>query len=103
MRVIACAILIASLMGCASKPTFVERPMPPTAALAFTPPIVLHDEQSIDLRRDGREPSAYVGYDQQTVSYLWVRTDDRIGDGTWYNPTRFQRRAVSTTVSQRVR
>jgi hypothetical protein len=74
------------------------------AALVFTPPVVLHDPIALaDLTRDGREMTAYVGYEDARVDYLYVRQDDRIGDGDWYNPTRFQRRAISTTTARRVR
>jgi hypothetical protein len=73
------------------------------AALVFTPPVVLHDPIApADLSREGREVTAYVGYEDR-VDYLYVRQDDRIGDNDWYNPTRFQRRAISTTTARRVR
>ncbi len=87
--------------GCSQRGIVLERP-PSTAALAFTPPVV-RDTPPVDLSRDGRDLSAYVGYDQGSVSYLYVRQDDRQGDGTWYSPTRFERRAISTTYARRVR
>jgi hypothetical protein len=64
---------------------------PATApALAFTPPISINDPP-IELTRADREPGAFVGFEDQTRSFLYVRTEDRYSsDGKG----RYERRAI---------
>jgi hypothetical protein len=85
----------------------------PAAALVFTPPMV-RQEQPLDLSREGRATEAFVGYDQGTVEYLYVRTDDRQRSGDGWNRSwgwgsygghgdRYERRAVTERVGVRYR
>ena len=85
----------------------------PAAALVFTPPVV-RQEQPLDLSREGRATEAFVGYDQGTVEYLYVRTDDRQRSGDGWDRTfgwgshggygdRYERRAVTERVGVRYR
>src|SRR4051812_42267886 len=61
-----------------------------SASLAFSPPIA-QDQAPIMLPRDQRQPGAFVGFDDITTSYFYLRTDDRMtNDGT--DP--FLRRAI---------
>jgi hypothetical protein len=60
------------------------------SALAFTPPIA-QNEPPLDLARDLRRPGAFVGFDEVTRNFTYVRTDDRFSaDGT----DRFERHAI---------
>jgi hypothetical protein len=85
----------------------------PAAALVFTPPVV-RQEPPLNLSREGRATEAFVGYDQGTVEYLYVRTDDRQRSGDGWNRTfgwgssggygdRYERRAVSERFGVRYR
>ena len=63
-----------------------------SSALLFDPPMYAADLPP-DLSREGREPSAFVAYEDQTISFSYTRTDDRqvipdIGNG------RYERRAI---------
>ena len=63
------------------------------SALAFDPPVVA-SAVTRDLSREGRGPSAYVGYDEVVTTRFYLRQDDRqviYGD----DAGRFERRAVS--------
>jgi hypothetical protein len=85
-----------------------------SSALAFSAPIS-RSNPALDLYRDQRQPGAFVGYESTTVSYRWVRTDDRQSHGPWYggwgnaygsgswHGDRFDRRAVTVEESVRVR
>jgi len=104
--------------GCATRPTPepvataapTTRPPPvAAAALAFTPRVAL-DGPVVDLSREGRGETAFLGYDAGSVSYLYVRQDDRLRGGTGgfgygYGgpPSRFERRAITETFATRVR
>ena len=86
-----------------------ERATPPAAALVFSPPL-LQDTPPLELSRDIRQPSAFVGYPESVAEYFYVRWDDRQsggdggsgfgfrgggGSGSW---DRYERRAVSEKV-----
>ena len=49
----------------------------------------------MELSRDGRAADAFVGYETQTATYSYLRTDDRQTDD---GSNRYERRAVSTKV-----
>jgi hypothetical protein len=113
----------ALLMGCAQpahKPhqdgdgeatlAVYREPAPrPAAALAFSPPL-LQDEPALELSRDLRQPSAFVGYPEGVAEFFYVRWDDRQagGDGwgsggSWGSSgsgsrDRYERRAISEKV-----
>src|SRR4051812_43445193 len=82
-----------------AKPT--TQPLPPpvvdryyepshATALAFAPPIAAA-EPPLDLSRAGRQPGAFVGYEDLEQTYMYIRTDDRFSaDGT----DRYERRAI---------
>jgi hypothetical protein len=60
------------------------------SALVFTPPISINDPP-VELSRADREPGAFVGFEDQTRSFLYVRTEDRYSsDGQG----RFERRSI---------
>ena len=63
------------------------------SALAFDPPVVAN-AVTPDLARDGRETSAYVGFDQVITTHFYLRNDDRqVIQG--YGSDRYERRAIS--------
>jgi hypothetical protein len=97
------AVLSIGLVGCQAQqgPRFST---PPAAALSFTPPVAL-EAMPLDLDRESRQSSAYVGYDSAQVTTYYVRTDDRMrsSENGWSYPGYYDRRVVSTTVSTRVR
>jgi len=60
------------------------------SALVFDPPM-LADELPIDLAREGRERAAFVGYEDRTTTFSYIRIDDRqTGDSR----ERYDRRAI---------
>ena len=87
--------------GCASKPS--NQPQAQVApeasdavvasALLFDPPVIL-DEPPIDLSRESRERSAFVGYEDQTVTFSYIHIDDRQLSSGGHNRDRYERRAV---------
>jgi hypothetical protein len=105
------ASLLAGLAGCSSSQ---QKPVSSTqrvineeplyeashaSALAFSPPITQGDAP-IDLSRSDREPSAFVGFDDQTRTYIYVRTDDRFsGDGN----DRYERRSITEKIGASTR
>ena len=100
MRWGAMLILAACVLGCQKtrKPVSVA-PLPTTrpaehvsGALAFTPPIA-RNEPELQLWRDGRELTAFGGYDQTISQYYYIRTDDR--QNIWNNDDTYMRRAVN--------
>jgi hypothetical protein len=102
-------LLAITVAGCASQPQSVVPVQQPVvyseadaSALAFDPP-VLAGTARLDLSRDGREPTAFDGFDQGSTTYYYLRTYDlysgfgggrggRGGNGDFY-----QRQAVSET------
>jgi hypothetical protein len=104
------SLLAITVAGCASQPQSVVPVQQPMAvyseadasALAFDPP-VLAGTPRLDLSRDGREPTAFEGFDEGSTTYYYLRTYDlssgfgggrgiRGGNGDFY-----QRQAVSET------
>ena len=60
-----------------------------TALLFGSPQPV--DQMPLDLSRDARGPGAFVGYEETTSTYFYIRTHDRqTGDGR----ERYERRAI---------
>jgi hypothetical protein len=49
---------------------------PAAAALVFTPPIALYGPQ-VFLDRQARENGAFVGFEDLTATFSYIRTDDR--------------------------
>jgi hypothetical protein len=104
------SLLAITVAGCASQPQSVvpvQQPIPAyseadASALAFDPP-VLAGTPRLDLSRDGREPTAFEGFDQGSTTYYYLQTYDlysgfgggrggRGGNGDYY-----LRQAVSQT------
>jgi hypothetical protein len=76
----------AVLVGCASQPPgprarSAELPESPryeestASALVFDPPVA-YGEPPLELSREDRLPSAFVAYEEPTVTYFWIHTDD---------------------------
>ena len=87
--------------------------VPAAAALVFTPPVV-RQESPLDLSRQGRATEAFVGYEEGTVEYHYLRIDDRQRTGDGWNRgwgwggygasgDRYERRAISERVGVRYR
>jgi hypothetical protein len=105
MRCTLLILLPLALLGCESSRSARLDRSPPASALAMTPDIA-NFAPPMDLDRDSRQASAYVGYDSAQVTTYYVHIDDRYrsSDNTrWNTPSFYERRAVSTTVSTRVR
>jgi hypothetical protein len=85
----------ACLAGCAaSKPAGTalapQRPAysdSPAASLAFAPP-PSQSEPSVFLPRDVRQPSAFVGFEDVTATFFYIRSDDRQPFGSGNCPIR---------------
>lgn len=96
--------LLALSAGCASrKPAVSSRELRHEAelryadagsagALAFDPPIAQGNPR-LNLSRNPRQPSAFVGFDQTVTTFFYVRSDDRQTENHFND--RFERRAVS--------
>lgn len=85
----ACIILALGLVGgCASRHGsranidrrgYVDTP---SASLAFSPPVAF-GEPAIMLPRDERQPAVFIGFEDVSASYFYIRADDRMtNDGT---------------------
>ncbi len=88
MRILVLLFAATLLTGCAGRhlPATMHNPHlyidSASASLAFSPPIA-QNEPPIMLPRDLRQPGAFVGFDEITTSYFYIRTDDRMtNDGT---------------------
>lgn len=71
----------------------------PAAALAFAPRIS-PPEIMPDLSRDIRQPSVFAGYDSQSTSFIYTRTDDR-QTSRWDD--RYERRSIITHIQMSTR
>src|SRR3954453_17423745 len=105
MLILALIFTAALLAGCSDKhlPATMHTPHlyndSTSASLAFSPPIAQNDPPIL-LPRDQRQPGAFVGFDEVSTSYFYIRTDDRMtNDGTDH----FVRRSIieKTGVSYR--
>src|SRR5688500_19668353 len=67
----------------AAQAVYRERASRPAAsALVFSPP-VSQDLPALELSRDERQPSAFVGYPEGVAEFFYVRWDDRqVGGGS---------------------
>ena len=95
MRIPLLALSLTLLGGCTHKT------MPQTRAahlysdstassLAFSPPIA-QNEPAISLPRDQRQPGVFIGFEDVSASYFYIRTDDQLtNNGT----DRYVRRAI---------
>ena len=79
-------VIVAALLlcgGCVSQhsqvsefqPSYVAQTDSPALALAYDPAVTLN-QPALYLDREPRQPAAFAGYDQQTVTYSDVITDD---------------------------
>ncbi len=82
---------------------FVSDAYEPVAAstLAFDLPNDDTYREPLDLSREGRERSAFLGYDEGVAEYYALRWEDRQSDNSFRD--RYERRAVSTKVGVRYR
>ena len=88
MRFLLLILAVALLGGCSSKhlPQTLHTPHlysdSASASLAFSPPIA-QNEPPVVLSRDQRQPGVFIGFDDVSASYFYIRTDDRMtNDGT---------------------
>jgi|SRR6266566_8273692 len=88
MRITLLILPLALLGGCTNKnmPQALHTPHryddSASASLAFSPPIA-QNEPAIVLPRDQRQPGVFIGFDEVSASYFYIRTDDRMtNDGT---------------------
>ena len=92
----------------ASLAVYRERASRPASALVFTPPL-LQEAPPLELARDVRQPSAFVGYPESVAEFFYLRWDDsQIGGegshGIWNghggsgSRDRYERRAISEKV-----
>jgi|SRR4051812_48593140 hypothetical protein len=79
---------LALLSGCSGKnmPQTLHTPHlyseAASSSLAFSPPIA-QNEPPVVLNRDQRQPGVFIGFEDVTASYFYIRTDDRMtNDGT---------------------
>ena len=71
----------------------------PALALACEPQIT-QGQSALYLDRDSRQPAAFAGYDQSTVTYSYLRVDD------FYNPDKsgdYNRDAVTERLNVNTR
>jgi len=103
------SLLALSATGCASHAPPVAAVQQPhlysadnASALAFDPP-VLTGMPRMDLSRDGREPSAFAGFQEASTSYYYLQTYDfystfAFGGGRrGGNPDYYNRQAITST------
>jgi hypothetical protein len=69
--------------------------------LVFDPPVI-SGERPLELARDVRQPSAFVGFDEVTTTHFYLRTDDRQFMTDWEG-NRYERRAISEKFGVRYR
>ena len=88
MRFFILLLTFATIGGCSGKTmpqTFHTPHLYSDAAsscLAFSPPIA-QNEPPIMLPRDQRQPGVFIGFEDVSASYFYIRTDDRMtNDGT---------------------
>jgi hypothetical protein len=110
MRIALLAISALALGGCASHPSTVSSRQQlhrnyapaPAAALCFDPP-ALAGKPRLDLSRDERRNSAFIGFTDTTTTVYSVNVDDWYADtnASQSNPVRdqFARHSVSETLA----
>jgi hypothetical protein len=88
MRKLIMILAVSLVGGCAGKqlPQTLNTPHVyneiPATSLAFSPPIA-QGEPAVMLPRDQRQPGVFIGFEDVTTSYFYLRTDDRMtNDGT---------------------
>ena len=88
MRSLLLILSLALLSGCAGKnmPQALRAPHSydenTASSLAFSPPIA-QNEPPVLLPRDQRQPGVFIGFEEVSASYFYIRTDDRMtNDGT---------------------
>ena len=75
---------------------------PGAAALVYTPPMAV-GENELDMSREGRGLYAMGGVETTIIDTTYVYQDDRQRYDKWGDWSRFERRAVSTSVTVRQR
>jgi hypothetical protein len=107
------AILILTLLtvGCASKapvsPSSAAAPRlaeprytsAPASALVFNFPQSSH-QPSLDLSREDRQPSAFIGYETGVATSFYLKTDDRQSD-SWGDQVERRTLSAKTGVTYR--
>jgi hypothetical protein len=100
------SILLAVLtVGCASKPTPPSVVAPPApdfddavaAALVYDPPDTTTAPR-VEVSREGRNPTAYAGFEELTTTYYYLRIDDHQQNFGGIHNDRFERQAITQRV-----
>ena len=88
MRIALLVLSLSLLAGCTNKsmPQTLHSPHRyddlASSSLAFSPPIA-QNEPPVLLPRDQRQPGVFIGFEDVSASYFYIRTDDRMtNDGT---------------------
>lgn len=106
MRTLAFILAAALVTGCQTRHQEAAREeneppfQPGAAALVYTPPVAMND-QDLDLSREGRGPYAMGGIESTVIDTTWIYQDDRQRFDHYGDFSRFERRAVSTSVRVR--
>ena len=78
----AVAVLLLGLWGCAASGQRQQAAAPPqyqdapAVSLVFDPPAAL-DQPPMLLPREPRQPAAFVGFEDLTATFFYIRQDDR--------------------------
>jgi hypothetical protein len=105
MRHAVTILTLGLIAGCAARPQAAlpsresAREEIAAVSLVFDPAIVL-EEGAVYVPRDGRAPEVFLGYDEITATFLYIRTDDQQND---LYGDRFQRRALYHLIGVRYR
>ena len=99
-----------STTDAAARAVYHERASKPAAALVFAPPLS-QDAPPLELARDTRQPSAFVGYPEGITEFFYLGWNDYqsggsgwSGSGSWSSGggsgswDRYERRAISEKV-----
>lgn len=88
MRRYSISLILFVLTGCASHKVAQVAPAPAAyldrsaPSLVFDSPLVMNEPRLV-LPREPREPAAFVGFEELTTTFFYVRNDDRqLSDGT---------------------
>jgi hypothetical protein len=111
MKKLLLSFAMLGMVGCQSREQVPPAPtqaayepafQPGAAALVYTPPAAV-DERELGLSREGRGLYALGGVEQTIIDTTYIYQDDRQRFDRFGDWSRFERRAVSTSVTVRRR